>query len=122
MTDVGEPGPLPRVLQGQLSAADLADLSWLPPEVTGYEGEGFFYVEPAPPSPPRRDLPKSLVHSRLRDVGKLGAAWTVLSSNPDYLGRWLMPGYPTVYADDTDLLAVLAAAGCTATEIANITA
>lgn len=47
LSDVGEPA----VLRGSLSGADLADLSWLPPEVTGYEGQGFFPVaDPLPPA------------------------------------------------------------------------
>ena len=121
MSNIGEPGPLPKVLQGSLSDADLADLSWLPPEITGYEGQGFFWVDDVV-APMRRILDKAVVHSRVSALGKLGAVWAILQSDPDLLGRWLMPGRPDVYADDEGLLAVLAAAGCSEGETAEITA
>lgn len=78
--------------------------------------------DPEPVPEPRRLIPKPVVHNRLVALGKLEAAWAVLNSDPDILGRWLMPGHPNVYADDPGLLGVLNAIGCTEAEIEEITA
>ncbi len=51
---MGDPAPLPAELVG-LSDACLADLSAAVPEAApelGYAGQGFFPVEPDPPTPP----------------------------------------------------------------------
>lgn len=49
---VGDPGPLPPELQGTLSDADLADLSWTDPAL-GFHGFGFWpVVDAAPPKAP----------------------------------------------------------------------
>jgi hypothetical protein len=51
---MGVPAPLPAELAG-LSDASLADLSAAVPEAAqelGYAGQGFFPVEPDPPTPP----------------------------------------------------------------------
>lgn len=73
MSDIGEPGPLPQVLVGSLDDVNLADLSWLPPEVTGYEGQGFFpYAPPEPePQPVIRWLHKSLVLQRIPAANRI---------------------------------------------------
>lgn len=78
--------------------------------------------DPPPPPPPRRELPKSTVQERLNTIGKLGAAFSLLNADPISFGRWFAPDWPKVYCDDAGLLTVLAAAGCTADEIATITA
>lgn len=125
MSDIGEPGPLPQVLQGSLSDESLADLSWLPPEVTGYEGQGFFPYTPPPPPPPRRLIPKSTVQERVNTLGKWEAVIVQLYSDglPNiYYGRWFAPDWPNVYADDEAMLYMLATAGCTEAEIEAITA
>ncbi|MFN4176414.1 hypothetical protein [Phenylobacterium sp.] len=72
MSNVGEPGPLPAVLRGSLSDADLADLSWLPPEVTGLEGQGFFPVE----DPPASGLPALVPMYRVKKYMALVKAQT----------------------------------------------
>jgi hypothetical protein len=48
MTDIGEPGPLPRVLQGSISDSDLANLDrCIPPELAAeYGGQGYFPYDP----------------------------------------------------------------------------
>jgi hypothetical protein len=74
-------------------------------------------------TPPRRTLPKSLVQERVAAIGKLAAAMGELRSSGRELlyARWFASDKPSVYADDEGLLAVLAAAGCTGEEIAEIT-
>jgi hypothetical protein len=51
MSDIGEPGPLPRELQGSMIDADLARIGEIIAEefASEYEGQGFFPV-PDPPS------------------------------------------------------------------------
>lgn len=75
-----------------------------------------------PPEAPRRLIPKSVVQERVNAVGKLGAILTALNAQPIYFARWFAPNYPNVYFDDPDMLALLAAVGCTAGEIVAITA
>lgn len=123
--NVGEPGALPEHLIG-LADGTLANLPAAFGEATlaqlQLEDAGFLPVEvPAPPAP-RRELPKSTVQERVNAVGKLDEAFAVLNAQPIYFGRWFAPDWPNVYADDEGLLAVLADAGCTADEIATITA
>lgn len=121
--DIGQPGALPAELQG-LSAEALADLSWTAGRLEGdpFAGRGYVWVSPPPPPPPRRQLAKSAVQERVNAVGKLGAVFTYLNANPLMFGRWFAPDWPRVYADDAGLLQALQAAGCTAPEIATITA
>lgn len=78
---------------------------------------------PTGPLPaPRRQLPKSTVHARLTAVGKLAAAFAIIQGDPSLFGQWFAPDWPNVYVDDAGLLQVLQAAGCTADEIAQVTA
>jgi hypothetical protein len=72
----------------------------------------------------RREIAKSVVQERVNDLGKLGAVMAVLRAegNEIYYARWFAPNWPNVYADDQGLLLMLNAAGCTAEEIATITA
>jgi hypothetical protein len=77
----------------------------------------------APPSPPvRRLIRKSVVQERVHAIGKMGAAFTALQSDPISFGRWFAPDWPNVYFDDEGLLAMLEAIGCTEAQIAAITA
>jgi hypothetical protein len=78
--------------------------------------------EPEPVPEPRRLLAKSAVHERMNALGKLGAAFAALQSNPIYFGRWFAPDWPNVYFDDEGLLDVLGAIGCTEADIATVTA
>lgn len=71
---------------------------------------------------PRREIPKSVVQERVNALGKLGAVFAILNSQPIYFARWFAPNWPNVYADDVGLLQVLGGAGCTADEIAQVTA
>lgn len=82
-------------------------------------------VEPDPPAPTRRLLPKSVVQARLDATGKWEAVASLLFSEglPNiYYARWFAPDWPNVYFDDPDLLLILLAAGCTPSEVASITA
>lgn len=74
------------------------------------------------PEPVRRLIPKSVVQERMNDIGKLGAAFAALNSNPIFFGRWFAPDWPNVYFDDEGLLSILAAIGCTEAEVASVTA
>ncbi len=85
-----------------------------------HDGDGFH--APPQPTPPRRIIPKSVVQERMNDIGKLGAAFTALNSNPIFFGRWFAPDWPNVYFDDEGLLMVLSAIGCTPAQIETITA
>ena len=74
---------------------------------------------------PRRLIPKSVVQERVNAIGKWGAVIGALMPGgvPSiYYGRWFTPDHPNVYADDPDLLAMLRAVGCTAEQIAEVTA
>jgi hypothetical protein len=76
----------------------------------------------ADPTPPRAQLPKSTVTSRVDAVGKLPVVFGILNSQPSLFAKWFAPDWPNVYVDDAGLLQVLAAAGLTADEIATVTA
>ncbi len=78
-------------------------------------------LEAAPPEP-RRLIAKSLVQERVNDIGKLGAVFAALQSQPIFFGRWFAPDWPQVYADDEGLLAILQSVGCTPAQIAVVTA
>lgn len=73
------------------------------------------------PEPTRRLIPKSVVQERMNDIGKLGAAFAALNSNPIFFGRWFAPDWPNVYFDDEGLLSILTAIGCTEAEVASVT-
>ena len=85
-----------------------------------HDSDGFH--APPEPTPPRRTIPKSVVQERMNDIGKLGAAFAALNSNPIFFGRWFAPDWPNVYFDDEGLLMVLSAIGCTEAQIAAVTA
>lgn len=70
----------------------------------------------------RRLIPKSLIQERVNAIGKLDEAFAILQAQPIFFGRWFAPDWPNVYFDDPGLLQILAAAGCTPEEIAQITA
>lgn len=70
----------------------------------------------------RRLIPKSVVQERANAIGKLDALMAALMANPLYFGRWFAPNHPNVYFDDPDLLAMLAAVGCTQAQIDAVTA
>lgn len=57
---------------------------------------------PAPPPDPHYLVPKWMVHLRLSELGLMEAARTALWSDAYKWARWFDPGYPEVYADDTD--------------------
>lgn len=87
---------------------------------TGEETQAAFTPEPVP----RRLIPKSVVQERAHTAGKLAAVMTLLETpgNEIYKARWFAPDWPNVYFDDPQMLTMLAAVGCTAEEIAEITA
>jgi hypothetical protein len=72
-------------------------------------------------APPRREIEKLVVQERLKAIDKLDAAWTILQSDPDTFGKWIMDG-KNVFADEPLLLGLLTAIGCTEEEIAAVTA
>lgn len=76
--------------------------------------------EPTPT--PRRLIPKSVIHERVNDIGKLDAALSALQSQAILYARWFAPDWPNVYADDPEMLTLLSAIGCTEAEITEITA
>lgn len=75
----------------------------------------------APPLP-RRELPKSTVYARLKALGKVPALIELFGAQPQIAYEWNMPGWPNIFADDEQLLGALAYIGCTAGEIATVTA
>lgn len=80
--------------------------------------------DPEPP-PPRRTIPKSVVQARVNERGKWAdvAALLFTAGLPNiYYARWFAPDWPNVYFDDEGLLLILGQAGCTAEDIAYITA
>lgn len=93
----------------------------IPPRLAaqGVGTAGYHEIET---SAPRRLIAKPLVHQRVAALGKIAAVYAVLQADADAFGRWLMPGYTAVYADDPDLLTILAAAGLSEAEIAAVTA
>jgi hypothetical protein len=64
-----------------------------------------------PPPPPRRQVPKSLIISRLTDA-QLDAALALMTTRQKE--RWRSPDHPAVNSDDADTLAVLEAIGADA--------
>lgn len=67
---------------------------------------------PAPYKPvvaDRRLVPKSLIVERLNAAGKLAAAKSALDANLYARERWYAPDKPAVYADDPEVLSLLAA-------------
>lgn len=91
MSDIGEPGPLPKVLQGTLTDEWLADLAWLPPEVTGYTGQGFFPVADPEPAPVVPDaVPRHKAKIALRRAGLLDDADAAIAAldDPDAAIAW----------------------------------
>jgi len=61
------------------------------------------------PHPPKRQVLKSVIISRLIAAGKIGAAKTTLEGNAAYFARWWAPDRPAIHHDDPDALALLAA-------------
>lgn len=59
----------------------------------------------------RRLVSKSLIISRLNDVGLLAAASPAINANLYVRERWYAPDRPAIYADDAEALALLAAIG-----------
>lgn len=78
--------------------------------------------DPEPTPDPRRLIPKSVIHERVNDVGKLEAALGALQSQAILYARWFAPDWPNVYFDDPEMLTLLSAIGCTEAEITEITA
>ena len=79
--------------------------------------------DPPPPLPPPRvQIPKSVVMSRVNTAGMFAAVNAVFAQQPFLMFQWLSPDWPNVYADDPGLLQVLGAVGCTADQVAAITA
>lgn len=64
----------------------------------------------APPAEPRL-VRKSLIVSRLNDVGKLAAASQALNSDLYSRERWYAPDQPAVHADNPEVVALLKAIG-----------
>jgi hypothetical protein len=74
-----------------------------------------------PPAPViRPELPKSTVVARLDAIGKLAPVWAILNAQPILFAQWFAPDWPNVYKDDAGMLQVLAGAGLTADEIAQV--
>lgn len=71
---------------------------------------------------PRREMPKSLVWSRLVDLGKAAEAKALLDQDAVAWGRWFAPDWPNVFADDQGLLDFLAGLGLTEEQITAVTA
>jgi hypothetical protein len=61
--------------------------------------------------PPRRLVVKSLVISRLIEVGKIEAARAALEANASAYARWWAPDKPAIYADDPEAIALLQSIG-----------
>jgi hypothetical protein len=70
----------------------------------------------------RRLLPKSKVTARLIALGKAADVKAAFDADPEAFFRWVAPDWPNVYADDTGLLAFLAALGLTEEQIAGVVA
>ena len=64
------------------------------------------------------------MQDRLITIGKLAAILTVLKAtgNEAYFAKWFAPDWPQVYADDPDMLTLMAAVGLTADQVAAATA
>ena len=67
--------------------------------------------EVADPVPDRRAVSKSTIITRLNAAGLLGAASVALNADLYTRERWYAPDRPTVYADDSEALALLNAIG-----------
>lgn len=96
-------------------APDLIDVAGAPTRVATFIDA---------PAPQRRLIPKSTVQERVNATGKLDAVLALLLApgNAIYYARWFAPDWPNVYFDDPGLLLILGAVGCTAPQIATITA
>lgn len=66
------------------------------------------------PHPPKRQVLKSIIISRLIEAGKIGAAKAALESNAAYFARWWAPDRPAINFDDPDALFLLDAIGADA--------
>lgn len=92
----------------------------------GWSWSGGEFVPPTSDAPePRRLIPKSVVQERVNAIGKWAAMIDAIM--PDgrpsiFYARWFAPNHPNVYFDDPDLLAMLAAVGCTQAQIDAVTA
>lgn len=70
-------------------------------------------------APARRLISKDVVMARLDSAGLVDAAQAALLRRPVLFGRWFHKDWPEVYADDTDMVAMLTAIGA---DVAAITA
>lgn len=61
------------------------------------------------PHPPRRQVPKSVIISRLIAAGKIAVARAALEQDAAAYARWWAPDRPAINCDDPDALALLAA-------------
>lgn len=91
----------------------------------GWTWDGAAFVSPPAPEQPRRLIPKGVVQERVNAIGKWDAMIDAIM--PDgrpsiFYARWFAPNHPNVYFDDPDLLAMLAAVGCTQAQIDAVTA
>jgi hypothetical protein len=69
------------------------------------------------PHPPRRQVPKSVIISRLIAAGKIAAARAALEQDAAAYARWWAPDRPAIHHDDPDALALLAAIGADAAAV-----
>lgn len=63
------------------------------------------------PNPPKRQVLKSVIISRLITAGKIGAAKAELEQDAAAYARWWAPDRPAINHDDPDALALLATIG-----------
>jgi hypothetical protein len=61
------------------------------------------------PPAERQKVAKSIVMLRLIDLGKMGQAYEMLSSQPNFFARWFAPDHPAVFCDDPDAMAFVTA-------------
>lgn len=64
--------------------------------------------------PPRRTIEKATIMARLTDA-QLEAALSLVSIRQQE--RWRMPGYPSVYADDPEVVGLIQAVGANPEEV-----
>jgi len=69
------------------------------------------------PPPPRQTVRKSVVQTRLIDIGKMDAAYAALTSNSASFARWFAPDRPVVFCDDPDAILLVKAIGADPTVI-----
>ena len=69
------------------------------------------------PHPPRRQVLKSVIISRLIAAGKIAAAKAALDADAAGYARWWAPDRPAIHHDDPDARALLAAIGAEAATI-----